>query len=672
MAVLFSDGSTLTPRQEARKTEVRKVEDVPTGLDGLWDTFLGWRASRPRRSADLWTRAGEIEGQREAVAELTDRELQEALQGIRQKVRRAGAGWKDLLAEALPPVAEAARRALGLNPYRTQLMGALGLAQGSLVEMATGEGKTLTIALAAAVAGWTGKPVHVITANDYLASRDAEELGKFYHLVGLEAAAVQAEVKGPERRRVYQADVVYCTGKELVADYLRDQIALGDLADSSRRAIARLAGARKVGRMTVLRGLCTAIVDEVDNQLIDEAVTPLIISREQANESLRDACLAADQAASGLLPGEHYEVDETHREIRLKAAGRDVVAAFCAQQTGFLSAVDWVADMVRSSLQARHFFLKDRQYVMVDGKVVIVDEFTGRLMPGRSWRLGLHQAVEAKEEVDLSSPNETLARLSFQKFYRFFHHLAGITGTAREARREFWRVYRLPFVEVPRHRPNQRQDWPTRFYPSREAKLADLCEEISTLHRANRPVLIGTRSVAASEDLAEALSARGLEATLLNAVRHQEEAGIIRLAGNAGRITIATNMAGRGTDIRLNKEARAAGGLHVILSEGHEAGRIDRQLMGRAGRQGDPGSTRIYSAREDDLWQRQARWGEKTLVRMLFKMVGGGNSRILRWFFRRLQRRAEKKAQRQRYLLIKQDSELTKNVMGNNAIHRNG
>lgn len=668
MAVAPPDRSTFSPRQEARRTEVRKVEDVPTGLDGWWDDFLGWRASRPSQSRALWEKAGEVEILREKTVNLTDRELQEALQVMRQRVRRAGSGWKDLLAEALPLIAEGARRSLGLNPYRTQLMGALALARGALVEMATGEGKTLTIALAAAVAAWTGKPCHVITANDYLAARDAAELRKFYQLVGVEVEAVQADFKGPDRRRIYQADVVYCTGKELVADYLRDQLSLGSLAESSRRAVARLAGGRKRSRQTVLRGLFTAIVDEVDNQLIDEAVTPLIISREQPNEALTEACLAADQAAAGLLPGEHYEVDEVHREIRLKAEGRGAIAEFCSRQKGFLSAVDWVADLVRGSLQARHFFLKDRQYVMVDGKVVIVDEFTGRLMPGRSWRLGLHQAVEAKEEVDLSAPTETLARLSFQKFYRYFHYLAGITGTAREARKEFWRVYRLPLIEVPRHRPNQRQDQTPRFFLTKEAKLTALCEEIGVLHQANRPVLIGTRSVAASEELAEALAERGMEAALLNAVRHQEEAGIVRLAGNAGRITIATNMAGRGTDIRLNKEARAAGGLHVVLSEGHEAGRIDRQLMGRAARQGDPGSTRIFSSGEDDLWQRQGRWGERWLFRLLIRSGGVG----VRWLFRRMQKRAEKKAQRQRFLLIKQDSELTKNVLGNSPTDRGG
>ncbi|MCH8474689.1 MAG: hypothetical protein LAT55_05610 [Opitutales bacterium] len=652
------------PRRDALRSEIRKVEKVPAGLDAIWDDLKGFWKSRLKHSRELWKKAGEIEAAMQRWEAQSDRELRDALHTQRQEIRRAGSHWKTLLPDILPLLGDLARRRLGLTPYRTQLMGALALAEGSLVEMATGEGKTLTIALAAAAAAWTGKPCHVITANDYLARRDAAELNPFFSACGVTAKAVQAAMEGAERKQVYRAGVVYCTGKELVADFLRDQLALGPLFHSGRRAVARLGGKVLNERRSVLRGLHTAIVDEVDNQLIDEAVTPLIISRQQENEALEEACQAADSCAATLLPGEDYEVDSRFKEVTLRPQGREAVAEFCSRQKGFLAAEDWVVDLVRQSLQARHFFLRDQQYVMIDGKIVIVDEFTGRLMPGRSWRLGLHQAVEAKEEVDLSPPTETLAQVSFQKFYRFFHHLAGITGTAKEGRREFWRVYRLPLRIVPRHRPNQRKDLPPRFFAREEPKWAAIVEEIVAIYQSGRPVLVGTRSVAASEHLARLLEKENLGFSILNAVRHEEEAGIVVRAGNQGTITIATNMAGRGTDIRLSKEAREAGGLHVILTEGHESRRIDRQLMGRAGRQGDPGSTRLYSAREDELWVRNQKFVSTVLQKVL--RVSGllalpGAAKFL---FLRTQRTAEKKALKQRYQLIKKDMEISQQVIG--------
>lgn len=645
------------------RSEIRKVEKVPTGLDALWDDIRGLWKSRSVHSRKLWDVAGEVESQMLFLQKQTEGQLREGLKKARVEVKRAGAGWKKELPKVLPLLADLARRKVGLTPYRTQLMGALALAEGSLVEMATGEGKTLTISLAAAAAAWTGKPCHVITANDYLAKRDAAGLKSFFDACGLTARAVQAEMEPGERKQTYRADIVYCTGKELVADFLRDQLALGPHFQTGRRAVARLGG-RVVGdRGTVLRGLYTAIVDEVDNQLIDEAVTPLIISRQQENEALKLFCQAADRCAASLLPGEHYDIDYQYKEVNLRPEGDEAIREYCSHQTGFLSAVDWVTDLVKHSLQARHFFLRDQQYVMIDGKVVIVDEFTGRLMPGRNWRLGLHQAVEAKENADLSPPTETLAQLSFQKFYRFFHHLAGITGTAKEGQREFWRVYRLPLRIIPRHRPNQRKDLKSRILLSKEDKWRIVLKEIKEVHLSGRPLLIGTRSVAASEHLASLLENENIDFLVLNAVRHEEEAAIVVRAGNEGMVTIATNMAGRGTDIRLSKVARESGGLHVILTEGHESRRVDRQLMGRAGRQGDPGSTRLFSSWEDELWERN----QGLLLRLFQRSFISGFLLQLNFseiLFKRVQRRAEKKALKQRYQLIKRDFEIAQQVIG--------
>ncbi|MFQ3241397.1 MAG: preprotein translocase subunit SecA [Lentimonas sp.] len=655
------------PRNEARRTEIRDVELVLGGLDGwVYDQAGRWK-SRDVKSDRLWEQAGAIERVLTGLGDLPERQLRADLRAMQGQVRRHGLSWSEQVGLALPLVAEAARRSLGLTAYRTQLMGALGIGSGSLVEMATGEGKTLTIALAAAIAGFTGKPCHVITANDYLASRDAAELSRFYEYCGLVVASISADFEGPQRREAYLADVVYCTGKELVADYLRDQIALGPLAESKRRAMTYLLRRRRWRDQLVLRGLSIAIVDEADNQLIDEAVTPLIISRKQESESMRETCRSIERCASTLLPGEHYDVNDRFKEIRLLPCGRELVEEWCAERRGLLSAPDWVSDLVLQSLQARHFFLRDKQYVMVDGKVVIVDEFTGRPMPGRSWRLGLHQAVEAKEGCEVSAPSETLARLSFQNFYRYFDHLSGITGTARESWCEFWRIYDLPFVKVPYHKPNVRRDERAAYFVSENEKWDAVVEEVLYYNRLGRPVLIGTRSVDASEHLGRLLAEWSLDCKILNAVRHDQEADIILRAGDDAAITIATNMAGRGSDIRISKAVEALGGLHVILTEGHESGRVDRQLRGRAGRQGEQGSSRLFASFEDELFQRHLNRGGRSITQKWIDWALPGRGLLLRLGFYFAQRRAERRSQRQRFVLMKQDQEIAKSVIGGGA-----
>jgi preprotein translocase subunit SecA len=417
--------------------------------------------------------------------------------------------------------------------------------------------------------------------------------------------------------------------------------------------------------------LHTAIVDEADNQLIDEAVTPLIISRPQANAELITVMKAADRFAAGLLAGEHYEIDYRFKDVRINEAGRELVTAWCGQQAqGPFQRPVWMEGLVNQALQARHFFLRDRQYVVVKGEIVIVDESTGRMMPGRSWRLGLHQAVQAKEGVEITQPSETMARLSFQRFYRLFKRLSGITGTAAEATGEFWRVYGLPVLPIPPHRPNLRQTWGPRYFNTAAEKWAAIVDEVVELHKKGRPVLIGTRSVAASEHLGGLLSARGLQFSLLNANRHSEEAAIINLAGDAGVITVATNMAGRGTDIRLGGHVAAAGGLHVILTEAHESGRIDRQLCGRAGRQGDPGSSRLFASLEDDLAERFLSAWERRLLDMAMRRSNNRQSAWIGWAVRRAQKSAEAQSFRQRRLVMSQDQQLAEALIPGQSIDK--
>ncbi|MCC5833386.1 MAG: hypothetical protein JJU20_01520 [Opitutales bacterium] len=651
------------PMRDVRRTEVPSPPEVPKGLDAVVNKCIGSYRSRKCHSRELWEAAGRCEAAFREIRGIPEKELRAKIRHHQAHIRRLGGRWKEGFDDALPVLVEAARRSFGLEAYRTQMMGAMALARGTLVEMATGEGKTLTIALAAAAAGWSGRPLHVVTANDYLARRDAEELQVFYEACGLRAAAIQVDLKPHERREVYEAPIVYCTGKELVADLLRDRILLGNYAEPTRRNVMRLSGYTPTQQHTVLRGIYTAFVDEADNQLIDEAVTPLIISRKDENSLIEEASERSEELAASLLPGEHYELNNRYREARLIEAGRAKVAEWCEGQAGFLSATDWMCDLVNQALQARHYFLKDKQYVIVDGKIVIVDEFTGRPMPGRSWRLGLHQAVEAKEQLEVSKPSETLARLSFQRFYRLFRHLSGITGTARESRHEFWGVYALPFIEVPRHRPNQRKDAPLRFFADEPAKWRAIVEEIRELHALGRPVLVGTRSVSASEHLARLLDQEKLSCSILNAVRHEQEATIIRLAGAESSITIATNMAGRGTDIRLAGKVVKLGGLHVILSEGHESGRVDRQLMGRAGRQGDPGSTSRYVSIEDELIQRFSLRPVRALTHTWLRSRLPAAQILARICFRWAQFRAEGKSLRQRVSVMRQDAEMSKKLM---------
>ena len=657
------------PMTDIRRTEVPRAEKLPKGLDAQAHRLQGRWRSRRHFETECWELAGIIELEAFALTELSDRELHRLLAQHRVAVRRNGGRNPRLGEKALPIMTELAARTLGMRPYRVQIMGALGLVRGRLVEMATGEGKSLTIALAAVISGWAGRPVHIVTANDYLAGRDAETMRRFYEACRLTVAAVTGPMEPEKRREAYQAHIVYTTSKELVADFLRDRLVLGVMADAGRRMVQRLLRAGARDDRVVMRGIHTAIVDEADNQLIDESVTPLIISSPQDNNSIVTIAKRAQEITLGMEAGLHYEVDSRFREIRIKDAGHEhIVRASQEKPAGRFNQPVWLNILVNQALQARHFFIRDKQYVVMDGKIVIVDESTGRLMPGRSWRLGLHQAVEAKEGVALTPPNEALARLSFQRFFRLFRRLSGITGTAAEARAEFWSIYNLPYLAIPPHRPNLRQELATRYCATGAEKWDAIVQEILEMHQQERPVLIGTRNVLASEHLGRLLTDCRLSYTLLNAVRHREEAAIVQLAGESGAITVATNMAGRGTDIRLGAGVAKRGGLHVILTEFHESKRIDRQLRGRAGRQGDPGSTRTFTSLEDDL---VVRFLPKFLMRILAKLVVKKNPwavKTVAWFTRRAQRAAEKQSYRQRRLVMDQDQQLSESLIPGQAM----
>jgi preprotein translocase subunit SecA len=645
-----------TPTYDYQRSDYRVPTQPLAGLDALVNGFIGKYRRRGKVLAGLLRDADAIVAQERDWREISDAELHERLMGFRDRFRRGGRQAEAIVLPALAAIREAADRKLRLRPFPVQLAGALALHRGYLAEMATGEGKTLTAGLAAILAGWTKHPCHVVTVNDYLVQRDAEWLEPLYHFCGVRVGFVAFWMGQPERVKNYGCDVTYVTSKELLADFLRDRLHLGRMQNPTRRLIRRmLAPDMTIQDGMVLRGLHTAIVDEADSVLIDEAVTPLIISASHKNDTLREAVQLAEGMIGVMKPEVDYRTNPRYKEIELTKVGLQKLVEQASHLPGMWQGHDRRLELVVQALIAREFFHRDQQYIIENGKIVIVDEFTGRPMPQRTWREGMHQAVEAKEKLTISDPAETIARLSFQRFFKCFHQLSGMTGTARETARELWQIYGLPTVTIPPNRPSVRELWPDRFFADEDEKWQAILDEIKVVHATGRPIMVGTRSVMASERLWEQLVAHGLEAKIINANRLKEEAEVIALAGERGRIVIATNMAGRGTDIKLGQGVAALGGLHVIVSERHESGRVDRQLFGRAGRQGDPGSARVFAGSQDELVRKFLPKPAHWIFMELWKRKLPGRKLAARSAFHFTQKRAEKAAQKQRRSVVRSD-----------------
>ena len=552
--------------------------------------------------------------------------------------------------DALPAVfaciGEASRRRLGLWPHPVQFSGARLLLSGHLAEMSTGEGKSLVAALAAVAMAASGAAVHVISTNDYLAERDCEEMRPLLAFFGLTGGVVTSGMALPERRAAYRCDICFVSGKELVFDYLKDRLAGHGVLParvSSLQQLLRHGRSDDDDTQPLIPALHFAIVDEADSVLIDEARTPMIISREAPGlyePALLDWAIAA---ARGLALGVDFSLTPA-REVELKPQALDRCAPLPEGVRLVWRARHWRELLLRQALQALHLFQRDQHYILFEGKVQIVDESTGRVMADRSWEQGLHQLIETKEGLELTAGRDTLARMTFQRFFRRYYLLAGLTGTAAESARELWRVYRLRVRRVPTHRPVQRQGLPVLCLPDAAAKWRAVADEAAAVAARGQAVLVGTRSVEASEAVAAEFSARGLVFVVLNARQDADESAVVAAAGASGRITIATNMAGRGTDIKLDAAARAAGGLHVILTEFHESPRVDRQLFGRSARQGEAGSVRAIVARDDGLF--------KGLPAALPLTAS------VRW----AQAAAERRAYQARVQTLKQDQELNRMI----------
>ncbi|MBI9016208.1 MAG: hypothetical protein JEZ07_02990 [Phycisphaerae bacterium] len=628
---------------------------LPKGADAGYNSVLGQFKRLSARSNVFMKRAENVLALDKDYCDLSDGKLREKALAF-YELFRCRQDKEDDLERAFACIREVAFRQIGEKPFAVQIAGAFALDNGCVAEMATGEGKTLMSSMVGTLGGWRGKGCHVITVNDYLAKRDAQWMGKIYKFCGLTAKHIEQGMDHRARQEAYMADLTYCTNKEVAADFLRDRITLGQMKGLSSVLLKRIAnGDDGFAGQVVQRGLNYAIVDEADSILIDEAVTPLIISGSKGNDQQVEIYRQGAELVGLLKVNEDYAINEKYKEIEITDAGKRKIANEAEGMGQFWKAVRRRNEMVHQGLVAREFFIKGKQYVLDDGKVVIVDEFTGRLMPDRSWREGLHQAIEAKENVEINPPKETFARISFQRFFRLYKKLSGMTGTAWEARGELWQIYKLPVVKIKTNRPCRREIRPGVVTADKQGKWQRIVDEVSEIHKTGRPVLVGTRSVKASEYLSEMLTGRGLRHEVLNAVNHKAEANIVAEAGQMSMITVATNMAGRGTDIKLGRGVADLGGLHVIVSELHESGRIDRQLLGRGARQGDPGSGQVIVSLEDELVQRNA----GRLARY-FSRGNSADSKVafgldLR-LFKFSQRRAERHSHRRRKAVLKTDS----------------
>ncbi|MDF2593576.1 MAG: Protein translocase subunit secA, partial [Clostridia bacterium] len=518
-----------------------------------------------------------IEGLEPSMKALTDEQLQSKTPEFKERLAK-GETLDDILPEAFAVVREAAVRVIGQRCFKPQILAGIVLHQGRIAEMRTGEGKTLTGALPVYLNALEGKGVHLITVNDYLARFHSEWMGKIYNFLGMSVGLIIHGVEGEDRQQAYAADISYGTNNEFGFDYLRDNMVI-------------------YREQMVQRDLNFALIDEVDSILIDEARTPLIISG--VGEKSTHLYFVADNFVKGLKKEEDFTIDEKAHIVNLTDEGISRAERFFSIENLGDSANMEINHHINQALKARNLMKKDIDYVVKDGEIIIVDEFTGRLMIGRRYSEGLHQAIEAKEGVKVERESQTLATITFQNYFRMYSKLAGMTGTAKTEEDEFKTIYNLDVVEIPTNKPVQRIDFPDAVYKSTKGKFNAVVEEIVKLHQKGQPVLVGTISIENSEILSTMLKRRGIPHEVLNAKQHEKEAQIVALAGQKGAVTISTNMAGRGTDIMLEDGVQALGGLMILGTERHESRRIDNQLRGRSGRQGDPGASRFYVSLED-------------------------------------------------------------------------
>lgn len=538
-----------------------------------------------------------------ALKELSDYELRKESLSLQYRAR-SGESLDRLLVEAFALVREAGRRRLGMRHFDVQLLGGAAVHHRSIAEMQTGEGKTLTATLPMYLAALEGKGAHLATVNDYLARRDAEWMTPLYEALGMSVGIIQSQQPQSERRKAYACDVTYGTANEMGFDFLRDRLLKRRISEGYRDLFGEmLGGAAAGGEKPVQRELHYMLVDEADSILIDEARTPLIISALPGEDEkiATEAYRWAAEVEPKFEEDVHYEYEHKEKRVELTLDGRRLVRELAKPDAMHKLPLSAIYEYVERAIKVSREMFLDRHYVVRDGEIVIVDEFTGRLAEGRKWRAGIHQAVEAKQGVEVTFETSQAARITIQDLFLRYQRLTGMTGTASSSSRELRKIYKVHVVPIPTNRPPIRKKLPTRVFGTSESKWQAIVDDVVEQHRTGRPVLVGTRSIDKSELLAEMLKQRGLETTILNARHVAQEAEIVAEAGKQGKITVATNMAGRGTDIKLGEGVEELGGLHVVCTELHESQRIDRQLIGRCGRQGDPGTYRQFLALDDEI-----------------------------------------------------------------------
>jgi preprotein translocase subunit SecA len=643
-------GSTLGPYPERESTPPSRLDDFTQRLTGP----LVRRRSAAQLDAKGFLALVNAEGPR--LSKLESVQLSNYASELREKLLRDGLIEKHC-AQAFAVIREMSDRILGMRHFDSQIMGGWAMLQGMLAEMETGEGKTLTATLPACTAAMAGIPVHVITVNDYLATRDSELMSPLYNMLGITVGAISDEIQDPRQRKIiYECDIAYCTNQQVAFDYLRDRVTMGHRRGNLFRSIDGIAEGDKAGGL-ILRGLCFGIVDEADSVLIDEARTPLKLSGPSGKQIqariLHQALRLADKLENY---GNGFRVSD--RKVTLTANGKAYLSQLVESMDNHWASARRRELLVTQALTAKHLFIKDQHYLVRDGQIQIIDQNTGRVMPDRSWELGLHQMIEKKEGLEVSDPSESIARITYQRFFRRYLRLGAMSGTAQEVSGELWSVYRMPVVKIPTHKPSRRTILRSRMHRTAGEKWQDVVAQTEIMHLQNRPVLIGTRTVAASENLSLLLSEAGLTHQVLNARHDRSEAIIIAQAGMPGRITVATNMAGRGTDISLAPGVAEAGGLHVIATELNEARRIDRQLFGRCARQGDPGSVDAILSWEDELLTNCA----PRLIKAVAQRINSGQLNFTYWTGRLLTRIAQRRMERRnaatRRILLKQDQQL--------------
>jgi preprotein translocase subunit SecA len=617
---------------------------------------LPWSGWWPRAAAsvpDPKPRLAAIRAQQARWAALSELEFRTHLRRLRGRLARDGFGGAHRV-RALGCVAAVAQRVLGRNPYDTQLVCAEALLDDHLAEMATGEGKTLAAALAAAVAALAGVPVHVMTANDYLAARDAAQLGHLYGALGLRTGVVLGDTAPDDRRAAYACDLTYATAREIAFDHLRDRTHLAAQGSTLQRCAARLAG--DAAPPLLLRGLCMAIVDEADSLMIDEATMPLVLAETQDDPSHRAACFQALMLARRLTPGEDVHLDAERLAVHWTDAGAERLESMADGLGGAWLNRRHRQDLVGAALVALHGLVRDRHYLVREARVELLDAVTGRAAPGRVWARGLQTLVELKEGCPVTPPTRTSAQTSYQRFFLGYLRLSGISGTLAECRAELRAVYGRRIVAVPLRCRSQRVLHAPRVFATGRARAEAVPARVQALLAEDRPVLIGVDTVAEAQALSDLLTAAGVDHQVLDARHDADEAAFVAMAGQAGTVTVATRMAGRGTDIELGAAVAARGGLHVICCQDNTSARLDRQLIGRAARQGDPGSAEVWHALDVSIWQS----GGASVGLLRRRQQDGQGSLavpgvVVRAWSQRLQGAHEDQGMRQRRRLLEQD-----------------